>query len=169
MRAGGARCGHAGVNGGGIMGRMSLMPHQTVADGRPATLRRALLVLAAAGLATGAATAQTMSPMSQPTPSSDVQALLAAANAGDVAAIGRALDAGAPIESRDTRGRTPVLLATHGGHTAAAQLLMMRGANVNAQDDQRDSAFLLAGARGRTEIVRAAPTGASPTATAARR
>ena len=85
-----------------------------------------------------------------------VLSVLSAAAAGDVAAVRRALDAGAPIESRDARGRTPRLLATHGGHVAAAQLLMARGADVNAQDDQRDSAFLLAGARGHTEIVRAA-------------
>ena len=84
------------------------------------------------------------------------QTLLSAAEAGDVAAIRRALDAGASIEARDARGRTPVLLATYGGHVAAAQWLMARGADVNAQDDQRNSAFLLAGARGHTEIVRAA-------------
>ena len=88
--------------------------------------------------------------------SAPVLTFLSAAAAGDVAAVRRALDAGAPIESRDARGRTPLLLATHGGHVAAAQLLMARGADVNAQDDQRDSAFLLAGARGHTEIVRAA-------------
>ena len=83
-------------------------------------------------------------------------ALLQAALTGDVAAIVRALDAGAPIEARDARGRTPVLIATDGNHLAAASLLMARGANVNAQDRQRDSAFLLAGARGHTDIVRAA-------------
>ena len=88
--------------------------------------------------------------------SAPVLTLLSAAAAGDVAAVRRALDAGAPIESRDARGRTPLLLATQGGHVAAAQLLMARGADVNAQDAQRDSAFLLAGARGHTEIVRAA-------------
>lgn len=88
--------------------------------------------------------------------SAPVLTFLSAAAAGDVAAVRRALDAGAPIESRDARGRTPLLLATQGGHVAAAQLLMARGADVNAQDDQRDSAFLLAGARGHTEIVRAA-------------
>ena len=90
------------------------------------------------------------------TPAADPQPLLQAAAAGDVAAITRALDAGAPIEARDARSRTPVLLATDGGHTAAALALMARGADVNAQDAQRDSAFLLAGARGHTEIVRAA-------------
>lgn len=90
------------------------------------------------------------------TPEDASAALLSAAAAGDVPAIERALASGAQIETRDARGRTPVLLATTGGHVAAAQALIARGANVNAQDAQQDSAFLLAGARGLTEIVRAA-------------
>ena len=87
--------------------------------------------------------------------SAPVLTLLSAAAAGDVAAVRRALDAGAPIESRDARGRTPLLLATHGHHLPVVRWLIGRGADVNAQDRQRDSAFLLAGARGYTEIVRA--------------
>ena len=53
-------------------------------------------------------------------------ALLAAATAGDVPAIERALASGAVLETRDARGRTPVLLATAGGHVAAAQALIAR-------------------------------------------
>ncbi len=82
-------------------------------------------------------------------------ALLAAARDGDVDAVRRALDAGAPIESRDADGRTPVLLATHGKHLPVVLLLIERGADVNAKDKQHDSAFLLAGASGYTEILRA--------------
>lgn len=82
-------------------------------------------------------------------------ALVDAAQRGDLGRVRTLLDAGAAIEQRDGRGRTPLLAATDGKHLAVALLLIERGANVNAQDQQRDSAFLLAGARGHTEIVRA--------------
>jgi ankyrin repeat protein len=88
--------------------------------------------------------------------------LIDAAARGDVEAVRQVLDAGAPIATRDARGRNAVLAATQGGHAAAARLLIERGADVNAQDDIADSAFLLAGARGHTEIVRAALPHADP-------
>jgi ankyrin repeat protein len=83
-------------------------------------------------------------------------ALIAAAERGDAQMLRRLLDAGAPVNARDARGRNAVLAATQGGHEAAARLLIERGADVNAQDEISDSAFLLAGARGHTGIVRAA-------------
>jgi ankyrin repeat protein len=114
----------------------------------PDVQRRPLLgaALALAVAAPGAALAQDGVP---------ARALLGAAQAGDLAGVRRALEQGAPIESRDADGRTPLLLATHGNHLPVVLLLIERGADVNAQDKQRDSAFLLAGARGYTEIVRA--------------
>ncbi len=81
--------------------------------------------------------------------------LVDAAARGDLAQTRRLLDAGASVEQRDARRRTPVLAATAGDHLALVQLLVAHGADVNAQDDQQDSAFLLAGANGSTEIVRA--------------
>lgn len=85
----------------------------------------------------------------------DAAPLVDAAGRGDLAQVRRLLDAGAPVEQRDSRGRTAVLAATAGAHLAVVQLLITRGADVNAQDQQRDSAFLLAGASGLTDIVRA--------------
>jgi uncharacterized protein len=121
-----------------------------MASRRPALGRIAVF---AAGLviAAGAAIAQ-----------STGAALIEAAARGDVDAVRRALDAGAPIEARDDTGRTAVLAATQRGQAAAARLLIERGADVNAQDRISDSAFLLAGARGHTEIVRAALPKADP-------
>jgi ankyrin repeat protein len=86
------------------------------------------------------------------------EALIKAAERGNVAEVNRLLDAGKPVNGRDARGRNAVLAATQGGHVEAAKRLIARGADVNAQDDIRDSAFLLASARGHTEIVRAALT-----------
>lgn len=96
-------------------------------------------------------------------------ALIEAAARGDLAAVRRALDAGASVNAtagaRDGgsgRGRNAVLAATQGGHVEVARLLIERGADVNAQDEIDDSAFLLAGARGHTGIVRAALPTADP-------
>jgi ankyrin repeat protein len=98
-------------------------------------------------------------------------ALIEAAARGDLAAVRRALDAGAPVNATANarggsgrgRGRNAVLAATQGGHVEVARLLIERGADVNAQDEIDDSAFLLAGARGHTGIVRAALPRADPT------
>jgi uncharacterized protein len=80
--------------------------------------------------------------------------LVAAAEAGDLAALRRALDAGTPVDARDARMRTALLAATHANRVDAARLLIERGADVNAKDDLQDSAFLYAGAHGRLEILR---------------
>ncbi len=81
-------------------------------------------------------------------------ALIAAAEAGDLATLRRLLDAGTPVDARDGRGRTALLAATHRNQVAAARLLMERAADVNAKDDLQDSPFLYAGAEGRLEILR---------------
>ncbi len=90
--------------------------------------------------------------------------LIEAAARGDLSAVQRALAAsGKPaLEARDGSGRTALLAATQGGHTAVALWLIERGADVNAQDSIEDSPFLLAGARGLTDIVRAALPRADP-------
>lgn len=80
-------------------------------------------------------------------------ALIEAADRGNTPALARALDDGARIDTRDLRGRTPLLAAVQQGHEAAARLLIRRGADINAQDEISDSPFLLAGARGRTAML----------------
>jgi ankyrin repeat protein len=84
----------------------------------------------------------------------DAPALAAAAAQGDLATLRRLLDAGVPVDGRDGRGRTALLLATHANRIDAARLLIERGADVNAKDDMQDSPFLYAGAEGRLEILR---------------
>ena len=80
-------------------------------------------------------------------------ALLEASSRGDAPQVKRLLDAGAPVDARDARQRTPLLLATWGNHPEVARLLIQAGADVNAKDSQQDSPYLLAGARGRDEIL----------------
>jgi ankyrin repeat protein len=84
----------------------------------------------------------------------DVSSLAAAAAQGDLATLRRLLDAGVPVDGRDERGRTALLVATHANRIDAARLLIERGADVNAKDDMQDSPFLYAGAEGRLDILR---------------
>jgi hypothetical protein len=108
--------------------------------------RRGLLVLAAATVCPGLVGAATPPP-AVPAP------LLQAAERDDVPGLQRALDAGAPLDGRDARGRTALLAAVQAGHEAAARWLVRRGADINLQDEIDDSPFLLAGARGRTGVL----------------
>ncbi len=73
-------------------------------------------------------------------------ALVGAAEAGDLTALRRLLDAGAAVDTRDARRRTALLAATHANRIDAARLLIERGADVNAKDQMQDSPFLYAGA-----------------------
>jgi ankyrin repeat protein len=82
------------------------------------------------------------------------QALIAAAGKGDLASVERLIREGASVASRDSRGRTALLMATHGNHVAVARALIAAGADVNAKDDIQDSPFLYAGAEGRIEILK---------------
>ncbi len=81
-------------------------------------------------------------------------ALVIAAEAGDLAALRRLLDAGWPVDSRDAHGRAALLAATHADHADAARLLIEHGADVNAKDAIQDTPFLYAGAQGRLAILR---------------
>ena len=68
---------------------------------------------------------------------------MAAAEAGDLAALRRLLDAGTPVDARDARRRTALLAATHANRVDAARLLIERGADVNAKDDDPGLALSL--------------------------
>ena len=81
-------------------------------------------------------------------------ALVAAAEAGDLATLRRLLEAGTPVDARDARGRSALLAATHANRIDAARLLIEGGADVNAKDDIQDSPFLYAAAEGRLQILR---------------
>ena len=64
------------------------------------------------------------------------------------------LASGIDIETRDSRGRTALLVATHNNAIDAARALIEAGADVNAMDNINDSPYLYAGAEGRLEILR---------------
>ncbi len=80
--------------------------------------------------------------------------MIAAADRGDLTTVQELLGAGAPVDARDERRRTALLLATHANHVEIAFALIAAGADVNARDEIDDSSFLYAGAEGRLEILR---------------
>jgi ankyrin repeat protein len=84
----------------------------------------------------------------------DAARLLDAADKGDVAGVRGALDAGAPVEGTDRRGRTALIRAAAAGHAAAVGLLAQRGARVDARDYSGQSALMAALARGHGEAAR---------------
>ncbi|WP_307854211.1 ankyrin repeat domain-containing protein [Nocardioides palaemonis] len=76
------------------------------------------------------------------------QALLAAASAGDADAAALALRAGADLEGRDERRRTPLLLAVIDDRLEVAALLARLGADPDAVDVQSDTPWLVTGVTG---------------------
>jgi ankyrin repeat protein len=82
------------------------------------------------------------------------QALIAAAERGDAAAVQRLLREGANVNARDARGRTALLAATHRNRVEAARVLIAGGADVNAKDTIEDTPFLYASAEGRNDILK---------------
>ncbi|MFD4031270.1 ankyrin repeat domain-containing protein [Streptomyces sp. NPDC058637] len=80
--------------------------------------------------------------------------LLDAARRGDAAGVRIALDAGAPVDTRDEELRSPLLLASLGGHVETARVLVAAGADPDAQDARQDSAWLVTGVTGDVAMMR---------------
>ena len=79
--------------------------------------------------------------------------LLSAAREGDADRVALALRAGANLEARDARARTPLLLAaTHDG-VDAARVLVALGADPDALDDRHDTPWLVTGVTGSVAML----------------
>lgn len=59
------------------------------------------------------------------------RALIQAAKRSDVAALDRAIRAGADLDAKDSQGWTPLFHAAAKGHTSAVRRLLQAGADVN--------------------------------------
>ena len=79
--------------------------------------------------------------------------LLAAAERGDATAAALAIRAGASLETRDDKGRTPLLLAATEDRLAVARLLVYLGADPDALDDQHDTPWLVTGVTGSVDML----------------
>jgi ankyrin repeat protein len=80
--------------------------------------------------------------------------LIRAAESGDTAAVLQSLAAGADINVRDARGRTPVMAATHAQQEQTVKALIDAGADINLRDNSLDNPFLYAGAEGFLDILK---------------
>jgi ankyrin repeat protein len=79
--------------------------------------------------------------------------LLAAAERGDATTAALAIRAGANLETRDERGRTPLLLAATEDRLGVARLLIYLGADPDALDDQHDTPLLVTGVTGSVDML----------------
>ena len=92
---------------------------------------------------------------SLPGPEQLLALLFDAAREGDEAAMGALLRAGAPVEGRDARGFTPLMLAAYNGHAGATALLLRAGAAVNGVGDMRGNPPLIGVAfKGYVDVAR---------------
>jgi ankyrin repeat protein len=89
--------------------------------------------------------------------------LWAAAKANNPDELTRLLDAGWPIDERDHRGYSPLMLAGYAGHVEATELLLARGADPNTMDLFGNTVLMGAAFKGHVAIVvRLLTAGADP-------
>jgi hypothetical protein len=69
--------------------------------------------------------------------------LLDAASQGRTASVEELIAKGAPLETKDKDGRTPLMLASQHGHAVTVQLLLERGADAAARDRTGATAWVL--------------------------
>ncbi|HEX2469006.1 MAG TPA: ankyrin repeat domain-containing protein [Candidatus Limnocylindrales bacterium] len=99
-------------------------------------------------------------------PSDADRRLLAAAAAGDVAAITAALAEGADPDARDAAGSPALMLATRARAADVVGALLDAEADPDAQDGERFNPFLYAGAEGLLDILKlVSEAGADPAIT----
>lgn len=79
--------------------------------------------------------------------------ILQAAQRGLDDAMGKQLEGGASLASRDADGRTALMLAAAGGHDKIVARLLAAGADVNAISTAQETALLLAARGGHTPVV----------------
>ena len=79
--------------------------------------------------------------------------LIAASELGDKDGTELLLNDGADIESKDSKGRTALIIASGNGHTTVTDLLLERGANIDSQDDEGYSALMTACKNGQVQTT----------------
>jgi uncharacterized protein len=89
----------------------------------------------------------------QPSKQQANRRLLAAAERGDATAAALAIRASASLETRDDKGRTPLLLAVTDDRLEVGRLLVYLGGDPDALDDQHDTPWLVTGVTGSVDML----------------
>jgi hypothetical protein len=84
--------------------------------------------------ADGAPSRQSALPPRATAPADRIVALQRAAESGDIAGLQLLLEENAPVDARDSSGRTPLMLAALNGQGRAVDALLAHGADPNAAD-----------------------------------
>ncbi|MFI6871629.1 ankyrin repeat domain-containing protein [Nocardia sp. NPDC050406] len=127
--------------------------------------KRARITLLILGLAVSAACTQP-SDSAPPTPASATTTSTApavsdrwdadlrhAATAGDAAAVRKALEQGANVETRDPEGRTPLMTAVLADDLEVARALVAHGADPDARDNRGETPWVNTGVTGSVPMM----------------
>lgn len=79
--------------------------------------------------------------------------LIEAVKSRDVERVVSVLKTNPNLESKDSSGKTALMIAAYNEDNTIAELLINAGANVNAQDKMLNSPFLYAGAEGNIKLL----------------
>ncbi|RKH25420.1 ankyrin repeat domain-containing protein [Corallococcus sp. CA031C] len=80
--------------------------------------------------------------------------LLAASREGETDIVTGLVKAGTPVEARDARGFSPLILAAYHGHTQTVKALLAAGADACAGDNRGNTALMGAAFKGYADIVK---------------
>ncbi|RYZ46621.1 MAG: ankyrin repeat domain-containing protein [Myxococcaceae bacterium] len=80
--------------------------------------------------------------------------LLAAAREGETDIVAGLVKAGTPVEARDARGFSPLILAAYHGHTGTVTALLAAGADACAGDNRGNTALMGAAFKGHADVVK---------------
>lgn len=79
---------------------------------------------------------------------------LDAARHGDITTLAPMLDAGLPVNLRDEKGNSLLMLAAYHGERAAVELLLVRGADPDDRNDRQQTPLAGVAFKGHLEIAR---------------
>ncbi|WP_186321356.1 ankyrin repeat domain-containing protein [Bacillus sp. FJAT-22090] len=80
--------------------------------------------------------------------------LIQAAKHKETERIKTLIEEGVDINTKDSEGRTAVMIATYNNDVETAKVLIKAGADVSIQDNMQNNPFLYAGAEGYVEILK---------------
>ncbi len=91
--------------------------------------------------------------IAQPEENPHAEALVNAADNGDIKTVEKLLQQGVKVDSQDEEGWTALMAASARGHVAMVRLLLRKGANPHVKNIDGWTALWIAGKQNQKEIV----------------